>query len=381
MMPKVDAVDVIVLGGGPAGLATAIRLTALGMSVIVVERTDYGNTKAGEHITPGAVLVLRKLGLRDELMSQQSSASQGIVSKWQGSEAQYYNYLFSPHGSGINLSRPNFERSFAELAIKNSVRIFRKHRPKIVSFDECWLFELADEEKTTHVLARFAVDATGRAAWLSRAVGCPPKKLDKTVGLVAYCPPRSEQELQGGLLYIEAARNGWWSTAPLRDGRIAATFFTDADLINRKGVKLTDVWRASLEDTKLTAMRLDHTNLLKEIHAVPAQSQISQHEGHRFWLAVGDAALAQDPLSGSGVEYGIRSGTTAADAIFAHFSGNKRALDNYRDKTIDDLRAYLEQYQQIYREVSDRQACGPFWQRRQLKADPSKLKQQSAAFY
>ncbi|MEP1769495.1 MAG: FAD-dependent oxidoreductase, partial [Anderseniella sp.] len=33
--------DVIILGGGPSGLATAVALRRLGRSVAVVERSDY----------------------------------------------------------------------------------------------------------------------------------------------------------------------------------------------------------------------------------------------------------------------------------------------------------------------------------------------------
>lgn len=56
--------DLIVVGGGPIGLATAIEARLAGLEVIVVEPREGAIDKAcGEGLMPGAVAALRRLGV------------------------------------------------------------------------------------------------------------------------------------------------------------------------------------------------------------------------------------------------------------------------------------------------------------------------------
>ncbi|MEU7900662.1 NAD(P)/FAD-dependent oxidoreductase [Nonomuraea sp. NPDC049152] len=57
-------IDIIVAGGGPAGLATAIHAALAGMSVVVVEPRAAPVDKAcGEGLMPGGVTALRAMGV------------------------------------------------------------------------------------------------------------------------------------------------------------------------------------------------------------------------------------------------------------------------------------------------------------------------------
>jgi flavin-dependent dehydrogenase len=60
-------VDLLVVGGGPVGLATAIEAARAGLSVAVVERRDGAVDKAcGEGLMPGGRAALRRLGVEPE---------------------------------------------------------------------------------------------------------------------------------------------------------------------------------------------------------------------------------------------------------------------------------------------------------------------------
>lgn len=57
-------VDVIVVGGGPVGLATAIESRLAGLSVVVIEpRADAVDKACGEGLMPGALPLLARLGV------------------------------------------------------------------------------------------------------------------------------------------------------------------------------------------------------------------------------------------------------------------------------------------------------------------------------
>ncbi|HEY6645733.1 MAG TPA: FAD-dependent monooxygenase, partial [Mycobacterium sp.] len=57
-------IDLLVAGGGPAGLATAILGARAGFEVVVIERRDGPVDKAcGEGLMPHAVSLLQRLGV------------------------------------------------------------------------------------------------------------------------------------------------------------------------------------------------------------------------------------------------------------------------------------------------------------------------------
>ena len=61
-------VDVLVVGAGPAGSATATLLARAGVSVLVVDRAAFPRDKAcSEYMSPEAVRILARLGVVDRL--------------------------------------------------------------------------------------------------------------------------------------------------------------------------------------------------------------------------------------------------------------------------------------------------------------------------
>src|SRR5262245_54327920 len=61
-----DSFDVIVVGGGPGGAATAYHLATGGARVLLVEKATYPRDKVcGDGLTPRAVAAIDAMGLRD----------------------------------------------------------------------------------------------------------------------------------------------------------------------------------------------------------------------------------------------------------------------------------------------------------------------------
>lgn len=63
--------DVVIVGGGPAGSATALRLARAGVAVRVIERAAFPRRKVcGEYLSGGAVATLDRLGVLDRVRVQ-----------------------------------------------------------------------------------------------------------------------------------------------------------------------------------------------------------------------------------------------------------------------------------------------------------------------
>src|SRR5688572_19260266 len=82
--PMVDA-DVVIVGGGIAGSATALRLARAGIDVVVIERATFPRDKpCGEGLLPHGIEVLAELGCADILDTIEAQPFRGILYRCHG---------------------------------------------------------------------------------------------------------------------------------------------------------------------------------------------------------------------------------------------------------------------------------------------------------
>src|SRR5260221_1183871 len=102
-------VDTIVIGGGPAGISTALSLMARGESVMIVERSSYTEPRIGETFPPAINHVLARLGLGDALAAVPRVSSVGVRCVWRSADPFDRSYLFDPYGNGCHADRRPFD--------------------------------------------------------------------------------------------------------------------------------------------------------------------------------------------------------------------------------------------------------------------------------
>jgi len=113
-----DSTDLVVVGGGPAGLATAIGARLAGLEVTVLDRTRPPIDKAcGEGLMPDAVAHLRALGV--ELAPADSYPFRGIRYIDGGMTAEG---VF-PHAAGLGVRRLALHQAMVRRAEEIGVRL------------------------------------------------------------------------------------------------------------------------------------------------------------------------------------------------------------------------------------------------------------------
>jgi len=70
---------VIILGGGPAGAATAMYLLKRGITPVIVERVEHPRFHVGESLTGATALSLRGLGLGPRIDAQNYPIKHGVL--------------------------------------------------------------------------------------------------------------------------------------------------------------------------------------------------------------------------------------------------------------------------------------------------------------
>lgn len=359
---------VLIMGGGPAGLALALALSQTGVRVWVAESSNYTEPRIGEHLTPDGIQALNSLIPDRPLSSKVHQSSSGVDAYWGGSAPNQMDYLFHPIGAGANLSRPTFDRDLAAKCRRAGARIALSAVLKFATWKGTyWAVALAAAGGSIELSPALIVDATGRRASFARSQGATILEGDQQIALVQFFRSNNEAESRsGGRLLIEATESGWWYYAPLSSGRSVAALMTDADLLPRGGKKALREWwseqiRGSLHVKAKAFNRQDFEN---DLLVRWARSQRLSEPAGKGWLAVGDAAHAFDPLASNGIAKALEGARQSADAVLRCLSRGENSLREYREWMVETYREYCWMRRGYYL-LETRWPSARFWQRRQ----------------
>ena len=359
-------VDVVVLGGGPAGTAAGMTLLKRsGTSVAVVEGSDYATPRIGESLSPGIRPLLEYLDLWEPFRREQSLDTFGSRAAWGGPTLRSLDYMFTVHGSGWALDRARFDRMLARAFARRGGTLYQNRRYRGCA--RCpgggWEVRLRGAAgREEQICCRYLIDATGRRGTLARELGVARTIHDRLVGVGAMLR-RSASAAIESTIQVEACEYGWWYTAPVPGNRIAVVLMSDADLVRRLHAAAPDRWRSLLNDMPLTRQRLRGTDLDEKPRVFSSHSSCLKYAGGEGWVAVGDAVASHDPLSSTGIPHAIGSGVhgalVAADALFS----TGRLQEDYQHSIRGDFQEYLDTHWRYYRR-EQRWSEATFWQRR-----------------
>lgn len=374
--------DVVVAGAGPAGSATARRLARAGLRVALVERSRFDVPRVGESLAPAVQPLLRDLGVWHEFLALQPLPSWGTRSLWGGADAQSHSHLFSPYGCGWHVDRRAFDHLLAQAAASAGAQLLQGHTLRqCEAVGAAWRLQLLPTDTPLATPAEITscvlVDATGRRAQLARSLGAQRLQFDRLVGVAQRWVGASCEE--AGHLLVEAAEPGWWYSAPLPAApgdttAMVTMLMTDADLCAQARLSDATACRDRLHQAAATRARLGAARPEAGVQVHCAGSQRLRRPTPQAdaapWLAVGDAALAVDPVSGSGVLRALRTAQAAADTVCALLRHQGRrgwhelvaAYERARD---DECTTYLLERSHYY--AAEQRFDAPFWQRRRKR--------------
>jgi len=337
----------------------------MGLGVSVVERSDYGDVRVGEHITPATLHYLRAMGFPAPDDEEAHLSSSGVDAWWGASTASHIDYFLHPGGRGFNLSRPLFDASLAEKCRENGAAILTSARLVHADWKRGrWVVEVKSGDKARLLHPRFVVDATGRSAAVARSRGSFMRADDQQIAVVAVGCGRTDPDQSAGRVLIESAEAGWWYFAPLSAGRCVCMFVTDADLLpSRAKAHLPLWWRPQLQHTSRVRSRVARYSLANPIVRCARSQRLDRFAGSG-WCAVGDAAMSFDPLSSRGIAKAVEHGHRAAHAIAADLSGDRDAMREYCNVLDDEYQDYRRTRMNYYN-IERRWPDAEFWLRRQ----------------
>ncbi|MSR22821.1 MAG: NAD(P)/FAD-dependent oxidoreductase [Gemmatimonadetes bacterium] len=127
MSSRVEAAEVVVVGGGPAGSALAAELARRGRDVLLVDRHTFPRWKpCGECVNPGGVRALRRLGFLSAVEGTSPVALTGWSLVSPGGRRAWAPFPRSEVGWGVD--RGTFDATLLGEALKRGARVIEGAR-------------------------------------------------------------------------------------------------------------------------------------------------------------------------------------------------------------------------------------------------------------
>ena len=363
--------DVVVVGAGPAGAATAIALRRHGLSVTMLARSRRARFRIGETVPADIRAPLERLGAWAGFCEQGHLPSTGTASAWGTAELASSDAMTHALGGGWHLDRARFDALLCREAEWRGAEL--RAGTRLVSLgggeDEWSVRAVAEREEQVEIRTRFLVDATGRAASVARRLGARRLCHDRLV--CAYAVLDAERPAEDGRSLVESCEDGWWYATPLPEGRALAGFFTEPETCRRRGYASPAPWHTALEATRHVFDHLGGPPRRSRISLAASTPHCLDRPAGVDWLAVGDAAASYDPLASSGLTFALRSGEEAASAIVQRGAGERGAPARFARTVQERFTVYLLQRRDYYA-LETRWPDAPFWARRSLPSRPSR---------
>ncbi|ONI88619.1 FAD-binding protein [Actinosynnema sp. ALI-1.44] len=346
-----ESVQILVVGGGPAGSTAATLLAREGFAVTLLEREHFPRYHIGESLLPSCLPILDLMGAREKIENHGFQRKGGAYFEW-GTEKWDLRFdELDDTTYSWQVVRSEFDHLLLEHAKSQGVDVREGVTVKEVLFDDdgrAVQVRWENTDRTDHgeISFDFMVDASGRAGLLATKHLRSRRFHDvfKNVGFWGYWKGTKPIE-QGpdGAIAVCSIPEGWLWAIPLHDDTVSIGVVTGKEHFRaeqeRQG-QLADIYMEKIKSSTLTADLIEGAELVSEIKAETDYSYVTENFAGPGYLLAGDAACFLDPLLSTGVHLATYSGLLAAASVSSIL----------RDGTEEDraLRFYASAYEMSY---------------------------------
>ncbi|GAA1959201.1 NAD(P)/FAD-dependent oxidoreductase [Amycolatopsis minnesotensis] len=321
------ALDVIVIGGGPAGAICAAALAKEGHSVLVLERQAFPRFHIGESMLPYMAGLLDRLGLLEAIKAQGYVIKRGgefidpTGTKFFGSGV--FRADFAKQGDGRHRETFQVERAHFDQVVLDQARAagakVRTEAPVtelLLTGDRITGVRYTHDGREHQAHARFVVDASGRAGKIANRFGL--RKMIEKLRMVAvfrHYDGLDERHNPGheGDIQVGSHPDGWVWAIPLSEDKISV-----GTVMPRSVLRGRDAAQAFEEhSTRIPRItrRLTGTRPCTPFRVETDYCYHTDQVTGPGWLMVGDAGCFGDPMFSGGVLVAMVTGARAAATI------------------------------------------------------------------
>jgi geranylgeranyl reductase family protein len=345
--------DVLVIGGGPSGAATAYWLAEAGHDVLLVEKKRYPREKTcGDGLTPRSVKQLEDMGLAEALTKHHKFGGLRSIAFGRTLEMRWPSHPDFPD-YGYVVTRHDLDHLVAERAEKAGATVWQASEA-IAPIVENGLVRGAqikrkDTGDVVDVRSRYVVVSDGANGRLGRTLGTSRDRsypLGMAIRGYFESPRHDEPWIESHLDIRDKAGNvlpGYGWIFPVGDGRVNVGIGLLSTFNQWKAVNTSHLMDAFVEYAPKSWGISPATSCGPATGGrLPMGFSVGPQVGPT-WLVTGDAAGAINPFNGEGIAYAYETGRLAADALDrALASGDGGALRDYERALKENYELYFK---------------------------------------
>jgi len=320
--------DVIVIGGGPSGTATATLVAQQGHSVRLLEREHFPRYHIGESLIPETFWVLDRLGILPKLRQSHFVKKHSVqfVSEHGRLSEPFYFAEHKPHESSQTwqVLRQEFDQLMLDHAREHGVDVREGVRVLEVIFEgsrAVGVRAVDDAGRHEEMRARVIVDAAGQSCVIQDRLGL--REWDpvlKKAAIWTYWKGahRDRGRDEGATMVMQTeGRKGWFWYIPLHEDVISVGVVAPYEYLftGRDSKDLEKIYFEEVARCPGVQPRIASAERAGPFRAAKEYSYRSREVAGDGWVLVGDAFGFLDPLYSSGVLLALKSAACAADAI------------------------------------------------------------------
>ncbi|HLJ09848.1 MAG TPA: NAD(P)/FAD-dependent oxidoreductase [Planctomycetaceae bacterium] len=323
---SLNAADVVVIGGGPAGSTVSTLIAQRGYRVALFERERFPRFHIGESLIPETYWVLERLKMLEKMRASRfvKKYSVQFVNAGGKLSAPFYFWDNKPHecSQTWQVVRSEWDLMMLRNAQEQGVDVHEETRVLEVLFDGERAVGVRIQEadgSQREVSARVVVDASGQSALLQNRFKLRVWDPVLNKGAIwtywegAY---RDSGRDEGATLVVQTAnKKGWFWYIPLHDNTVSVGVVAPFEYLFKGRGSHEQTYEEEVERCPAVKQRVSTGRRKTGYFATKDYSYRSRQVAGEGWVLVGDAFGFLDPLYSSGVLLALKSGELAADAI------------------------------------------------------------------
>lgn len=332
-MTKKTKTDVLIIGGGPAGSTSALRLLQRGITPIIIEREEFPRFHIGESMTGECGNLVRELGFEDYMIKERYPVKHGVVVSgtrgnpdWWLPMSKRNPDLTSDFNPTWQVRRSKFDKMLLDTAVERGAELIKgKATVPLLDNGRVLGAEVEVGDETLQIEAKITLDCSGQATFLANRHATGPKYMgsyDKQIAIFSHIKNFARDEdtdhadVKSTNTHIFYTRKYHWAWGIPVDQEVTsvgivvpAAYFRD-----KKESKRDFYVRELRELNPGLARRAEDAELVEDVHVIPNYSfQVAGFTGPGY-ICVGDSHRFVDPIFSFGLYVAIQESKVAVNA-------------------------------------------------------------------